>query len=172
MNETRKNPEEAKVSAIPHIPKPPEREIIYQGTFKGFGTWALDKDGLLTIDGEGRMPDWGYFGNMAPWMTFNIQSVRLASGITSIGDGAFWDCRNLTDIAIPDGVTSIGYEVFSGCSSLTDIVIPGSVTSISDSAFEGCSSLTSVTMPRRFKSYLQGDFHEYFGISPRIVTFI
>ena len=58
MSESKKNPEEPKVSTSPHIIKPPKRVIVHQGTIEGFGTWALDENGLLTIDGKGDMPDW------------------------------------------------------------------------------------------------------------------
>ena len=53
----------------------------------------------------------------------------------------------VTSVKIPSGVTSIGYDAFSGCSSLASITIPGSVTSIGGWAFDKCTSLASITIP-------------------------
>ena len=55
--------------------------------------------------------------------------------------------KEVTSVKIPSGVTSIGYDAFSGCSSLASITIPGSVTSIGSWAFDKCSSLASITIP-------------------------
>ena len=65
--------------------------------------------------------------------------------VTSIDDYAFKGCYNLTSITIPEGVTSIGYEAFYEC-DLRSITIPESVTSIGDYAFYKCSYLKSVTI--------------------------
>ena len=73
-----------------------------------------------------------------------VTSVKIPSGVTSIGAIAFNDCSSLASITIPDSVTSIGDSAFHYCSSLTSITIPDSVTSIGDSAFHGCSSLTNI----------------------------
>ena len=100
---------------------------------------------------------------------YNLASVIIPDGVTSIGDSAFFGCKNLvrvntgansklenigryafsgcssiTSITIPDGVTSIGDEAFRDCSSLTSIAIPDGVTSIGDSAFFGCKNLVRV----------------------------
>ena len=76
-----------------------------------------------------------------------VTSVKIPSGVTSIGIGAFSGCTSLASITIPDSVTSIGDSAFDGCSSLSSITIPNSVTSIGDMAFRGCTSLASITIP-------------------------
>ena len=88
-----------------------------------------------------------------------VTSVKIPSGVTSIGAIAFNDCSRLASITIPDSVTSIGDSAFHYCSSLTSITIPDSVTSIGDSAFHGCSSLTSVKIPSGVTSIGDGVFH-------------
>ena len=108
-------------------------------------TWTLDSDGVLTINGSGRMKDYSYYG-CAPWYE-NRESVRMVNigeGVTSIGDFAFRDCSSLTSVTIPEGVNSIGVDAFYECSNLARATIPNSVTSIGVAAFNSCSSLESV----------------------------
>lgn len=81
-----------------------------------------------------------------------VTSVKIPSGVTSIGISAFSGCTSLAKITIPNSVTSIGSMAFLNCSSLASITIPDSVTSIGDSAFDGCSSLSSITIPNRVTS--------------------
>ena len=85
----------------------------------------------------------------APWYNhkYYITSVRIESGVTSIGNYAFHFCSNIESIVVSDSVTNIGNYAFNGCSSLTSIQIPDSVTSIGNYAFNGCSSLTSIQIP-------------------------
>ena len=76
------------------------------------------------------------------------------SQLTSIGNSAFYNCDNLTDITIPASVTSIGNAVFSGCDNLTTVIFEDNsqLTSIGNSAFLNCSSLTSITIQVGVKS--------------------
>ena len=73
-----------------------------------------------------------------------VTSVKIPSGVTSIGVYAFYKCSSLASITIPDSVTSIEFRAFANCSSLASITIPDSVTSIGDGAFEYCSSLANI----------------------------
>lgn len=107
--------------------------------------WTLYGSGLLTIDGSGEMTN--YPTEKAPWDNYSLKSVRIADGVTSIGNGAFYQKFNLTSVIIPDSVTEIGTSAFEQCEGLTSITIPTSVTSIGASAFDGCSSLTSIVIP-------------------------
>ena len=101
----------------------------------------------LTISGTGAMDD--YNNNNAPWFGYrqNILTVKIETGVTTIGNSVFLYCRSLTSVTIPNSVTTIGGYAFSDCSSLTSVEIPDSVTKIGGSAFSSCSSLTSVTIP-------------------------
>ena len=103
--------------------------------------------GTLTISGSGAMADYDVDnGKFAPWddVKFDIKTVVIESGVTSIGDMAFHNCRILTSVTIPSSVTSIGVWAFVGCEALTSVIIPASVTSIEFGAFLGCTALTSV----------------------------
>ncbi len=88
-------------------------------------TWVLDKDGTLTISGEGEMYDWST--SNSPWYSNfgnrSIKEVVIDNGVTSIGGFAFDTCSALTTITIPDSVTSIGDDAFCDCDALTSITI-------------------------------------------------
>ena len=61
------------------------------------------------------------------WRT-DLTSVKIAEGVTSIGDYAFDSCRNLKMITIPNSVTNIGKAAFRNCVGMTgQFVIPDSV---------------------------------------------
>lgn len=103
-------------------------------------TWTLDKYSHLTISGNGAMGDYedkyidDEYRTTAPW-GWNITSVTIEYGVTSIGDYAFYECTSLRSVTIPDSVTSIGDYAFYWCYCLTSVTIPNSVTSIGHSAF-------------------------------------
>ena len=82
-----------------------------------------------------------------------VTSVKIPSGVTSIGIGAFSGCTSLAKITIPNSVTSIGSMAFLNCSSLASITIPDSVTSIGYSAFGACSSLASISVSEKNENY-------------------
>ena len=75
----------------------PLAPIVDQGTIAGFGRWTLHTDGLLAIDGKGKMPDWEWSPltntTTAPWRKYRhwIMQVQIAMGVTSIGHKAFYE---------------------------------------------------------------------------------
>ena len=71
--------------------------------------------------------------------------MAQATGIESIGPGAFRNCTSLASVTIPAGVTSIGISAFEACTGLASVEIPVSVTSIEAWAFYGCENLASIT---------------------------
>ena len=87
------------------------------------------------------------YGGDAPWSWYgyceDISTVKIETGVTTIGERAFVGCSSLTSVTIPDSVTRIGELAFSDCSSLTSVTIGNSVTTIGDWAFDDCSNLTS-----------------------------
>ena len=100
-------------------------------------TWTLSDDGTLTISGTGDM-------DSSDFSRYDIKSVIIENGVTSIGNAAFQLCSKLTSIEIPNSVTSIGDRAFQLCNDLTSIEIPDSVTSIGNAAFKWCFNLTNV----------------------------
>lgn len=106
------------------------------------------KTQTLTISGEGDMEDYDT-DFTSPWYhyehsLFDIHSLIIESGVTSIGNHAFSQCSNLTSVTIPNSVTYIGKWAFYGCSSLTSMTIPNSVEKIDWFAFENCSSMSTL----------------------------
>lgn len=122
---------------------------IYTGECGDNLTWMMDKStGVLEIAGTGEMKDYSSYSysSYAPWHSYisSIKTVKIANGVTSIGDCAFSDCSEPTSITIPDSVTSIGDHAFYNCSNLTSITIPNDVTSIRSHAFFRCENLKVV----------------------------
>ena len=108
-------------------------------------TYSLDTSkGVLTISGTGKMTDY-LMGN--PFSKFNVKTVIIENGVTSIGYQAFCGCTRVVDVIVPDSVTSIGDSAFYNCQKLNNITIPNSVTSIGNSVFYNCTNLLRITLP-------------------------
>ncbi len=116
-------------------------------------TWTLDDNGRLTISGTGAMGNYtreynnGAYRTTAPW-GWEITSVTIEDGVTTIGNCAFFHCAALTNVTIEDGVTSIGDSAFYNCTSLTSITIGNDVKAIGSLAFYFCTSLKSIDIPK------------------------
>ncbi len=68
-----------------------------------------------------------------PWQLsrFNLNSILISDGVTSIADSTFSDCLNLTEITIPVGLDCVGskdYPIFEGCCNIQKISFTGSGT--------------------------------------------
>ena len=87
-----------------------------------------------------------------------IVSIKISSGVKTIGEGAFGACTALKSIIIPAGVTSMGEGAFGACTSLTSVTIPGSCTSIAEGTFGACVSLKSVIFSEGVKEIGEGAF--------------
>ena len=107
--------------------------------------WTYDADDKeLVINGSGEMEFDDDDG--IPWKAarISIETVKISSGITSIGDSAFAFCSKLTEVSIPSTVTSIGDSAFEACIALDAIEIPASVTELGERVFAHCSALEEV----------------------------
>ncbi len=145
--------------------------VTGSGTVGGL-TWKLTSDWILTISGEGAMPDFysddpsDPYNNYEEWRHYLgiMETVVINEGVTNIGDNAFgnyFDAKmSLKRIIIPNSVTSIGIHAFYYCVDLTSIDIPDSVTSIGDEAFSNCGGLTSIDIPESVTS-IGGDAFAY-----------
>lgn len=78
---------------------------------------------------------------------YNLTSVTLPSGVTTISGNVFGGCPNLVSVVLPEGITTIGENAFAGCENLSTIDLPETLTSIGSSAFEGCVGLDTITIP-------------------------
>lgn len=128
-------------------------------------SWKLE-DGILTISGRGDMQDLNSCDDQ-PWanVRFDVTSIIVEEGITSIGNKCFRNLSNVTDVSLPTSLVRIGKDAFlftsleqihlpdnlevieegavSNLTSLTgELFLPNSITEIGRAAFYGCSGLT------------------------------
>ena len=110
-------------------------------------SWTFDPNtGALTIQGTGDMPTVQGYGY--PWKAFDVRTVTISNGVTSIAEEAFADCTEITSVSLPDSLASIGYAAFRGCHSLGNFSkIPEGLGYIGNEAFRDCRSLTSFNIP-------------------------
>lgn len=76
----------------------------------------------------------------------SLQSIRIASSITIIGNSAFFNCSKLSNLVLPDNLENMGVNAFKDCISLDSITIPDKVSVVPDYSFENNRSLTKVIL--------------------------
>jgi len=114
-------------------------------------------DGILRVNGNGRMGDYYYVEHTActttPWTDtigwqspfFGCNKLIIEEGVTHIGSCAFFSLK-FSEVVVPSTVTSIGDNAFER-TGLTSIVIPDTVTKMGNEVFKDCTNLTSVKLP-------------------------
>ena len=145
------------------------------GQLTGDLSWSVNDEGLLRIwldddlmgDGEDTgIPDFTNY-TAAPWYADYkdvITSLRIESGVTSIGRYAFSHLTKLRTIDIADTVTVIGNWSFSYCTSLEDFTLPDSVTRILAYTFQNCSCLEILHLPDSIQSMGNGVFQNCYNL--------
>ena len=120
-----------------------QTQVKASGTWDGL-SWWLGTNGVLTVFGSGSMSDFTSSSTSA-WREYEyeIKSVLIMPGVTSIGANAFSWFSYLKSVSIPESVTSIGSSAFTYCRNLNSVTIPNSVKSVGYGCFNDCSSLTS-----------------------------
>ena len=108
--------------------------------------WTLDEEWTLTISGTGDMYEWIGATAWADY-TYQVQSVVVTDGVTSISAWSFYNFSDLSSANISDSVSQIGDYAFYGCSNLSNLSLPGSLTSIGEYAFGSCESITKIVIP-------------------------
>ena len=101
----------------------------------------------LIITGNGKMKDWE--NGEAPWhdsYSYDITSVTIEEGVTTIGAYAFSGFKELKHFSVPDGIKSIGKGAFSSCWYLESVYISATVESIDFGAFAYCERLKMISV--------------------------
>ncbi|MBQ3431413.1 MAG: fibronectin type III domain-containing protein [Clostridia bacterium] len=119
-------------------------------------SYNLDADtGELTIFGSGDMYQYtqGYPNQSPFYMNSSVKSVRIAAGVSSIGDYMFYGCDNLKYVYLENALdlTKLGVGAFGNCTSLERMIYPGDLSKniayINSNVFENCTSLKEFRIP-------------------------
>ena len=90
-----------------------------------------------------------FVGNTA----MSALSFYDATGLRSIGDGAFSRCTALERVNIPAHIEQLGTGVFDGCTSLSYVRFhKGAIVDIPAQTFYGCSALSTVVFLNELRS--------------------
>ncbi|OJV33692.1 MAG: hypothetical protein BGO29_02250 [Bacteroidales bacterium 36-12] len=118
--------------------------------------WILSTDRVLTVSGNGEMPDYSVVST--PWRQYIsiIEKVIISEGVTHIGNNAFNTSNtdtynsalesNIFEVLMPNTMKSIGERAFMNCSKLKKVEIPKNVTVIGEYAFYKCENLESAIL--------------------------
>lgn len=91
----------------------------------------------FTVPNSVTMISSGLFKNMTTLTAVYFEEGRQVELV--IGDEAFAGCYNLKTIELPEGTTSIGEEAFDSCTSLLSFTLPSTLLSMGEWAFYGCN---------------------------------
>lgn len=137
-----------------------EANVAYIGSEKirdnGVTGWELDGD--ITSPTEGIFANQKNIttliigsnvlgiGDYAFYGCSTLQSVSLANGLNTIGNGAFAECINMKECALADNanIQAIGKDAFFNCRSLTSFTVPIGLEALGDCCFENCSKLQEI----------------------------
>lgn len=139
-------------------------------------SWSLSADGVLTLDGEGELPELSSYSEQ-PWRSMadritalvvsdgisyigahsfellpRLASVTLPSSLVGVGESAFERCYAIKSFKMPSSVETIGARALADCWRLAEYNIAlnaSSLTCIGKEAFAGCTALRTTTLPKR-----------------------
>lgn len=132
-------------------------------TIKGYaGELSLD------INGAGQMYSnqslgWEEYGNQ-------IQTVRIANGLTKIRSKAFSGLTSLKSITIPESCTGIETSAFEGCECLKDITLPSGLVTVGERAFADCYSIKSIALPESCRAIGEAAFENCKGLTNVVLS--
>lgn len=118
------------------------------------------------------------YGGTAPWhsgaedtvgkekpIKFDIETVKINSGITTVGAHAFFRFEKTTNFILSEGLTEIKTGAFEECSALQDITIPKTVWTFGEAAFYSCVNLRKVTLQEGLVEIGTGVFYNCQSLS-------
>ena len=126
----------------------PEPIVTPDTTIKSLGTPADNEIWFTTIDGRELMALNANAFNAEiidiEYSEFEVNVIRFAEPLTTIGVGAFDNCRNIHNISLPNSVTTIGERAFFECIQLECITFGNKLKEFGYQAFDGCNALYSI----------------------------
>ena len=115
------------------------KQVKLSDDLKFIGQQAFMGSGLTSVS----VPDGVTLGQMAFFNCEDLITVQLGN-VGTIPDLCFEECYNLKSLTLTEGITTIGAQAFHVCWSLESLAIPKSVTSIGYAGFGGCASLKEI----------------------------
>lgn len=128
-------------------------------------TWQLDPDGLLTVSGEGEMPEFSasywlggddpdhyYFYGWRHGYSDFVKRAVVTGNVTRIESSAFDGCTNLVEAILPESVEVIGGSAFGNCRSLKtvhapdSIRLPESLHTVESAMYYGCFGINTYNL--------------------------
>lgn len=108
----------------------------------GSFTWSLT-DGVLTITGEGAMPD---YPDGTPWDAYkeSITKVVFTGGVTYVGAYAFKDYDALKSVEFGDAMYELGKQSFYACDGLTVLKLPKTFKVFGEECLRHCANLKEI----------------------------
>lgn len=115
--------------------------------------WKLDREGLLTVYGEGKMSARSG-GNSWKEHLNDIRRVVIEDGVTNVDLSAFRDAENLEEVSFGNTVGIISESPFFSCPKLQYVYIPASVQSIGEQAFAADERLSIISVDPNNSYYM------------------
>lgn len=149
-----------------------EEAVVESGT-AGSLTWSMTDRGVLTVGGEGAMPDYDYVYDYdggystAPWSDYLSSTTKLVveEGVTRIGVYAFSHTVWMEEVVLPNSLERIRENAFSYSNFLREITIPAGVTVLEDYVFFDCYALSEVTLPEGLTTLGYMAFYDCMALS-------
>jgi len=89
---------------------------------------------------------------------YNLKTVIISEGVTTLGDQTFNGCENLVQVSLPSTLRALGRAAFVN-TPIESMVIPEGVTSLYQ-VFQGCYRLKSVVLPASLTEIKYGTFDD------------
>ena len=123
--------------------------------------WSY-KDGVLTISGNGAMPNYSSWdaSKKPPYDSFksSIKSVVFEKGVTSVGQFAFSGYDSLESVTLSDTVETIETNAFYNCTSLQSVTFGNGLKTINNYAF-AYAGLKNITIPKSLETVGENIFN-------------
>ncbi len=141
---------------------PGETSVVDSGEFENSEgqtfTWSVTNAGLLTVNGEGELPqfheDEGGFGGQAPWYPYRglVREIVVGEGITALGHRSFADASYAHTVSLPSTLEKLYDSAFAGL-GIRELNLPASVAVIENGAFDSFPKLERISLGEGAESY-------------------